>query len=82
VVGSSKFYYDVWGETITVARAIHTSAKQNVIQVSEALVRALDGLYTFIPLEPIEVKGEGTIPIWELHRLDAPIAIAATTVRP
>lgn len=82
VVGSSKFYYDVWGETITIARAIHSSAKQNVIQVTEPLVRALDGLYTFIPLAAIEVKGEGRIPIWELHRLEAPIAIASTTVVP
>lgn len=82
VVGSSKFYYDVWGETITIARAIHTSPKQNVIQVTESLVRALDGLYTFIPQAAIEVKGEGMIPIWELHRLDAAIAIAATTVGP
>jgi adenylate cyclase len=80
VVGSSRFYYDVWGETITIARAIHSSARQNVIQVTEPLVRALDGLYSFTPLEPIELKGEGLIPIWELQRLDAAIGIPASQV--
>ena len=78
VVGSGKFYYDVWGETVTIARAIHISPKQNVIQVTEPVRRALDGLYSFEPMAPVEVKGEGVIPIWELTRLDpALVSVAA-----
>ena len=77
VVGSGKFYYDVWGEPVTIARAIHISPKQNVIQVTEPVRRALDGLYSFEPLAPVEVKGEGVIPIWELTRLDPALVSAA-----
>jgi class 3 adenylate cyclase len=77
VVGSGKFYYDVWGETVTIARAIHISPKQNVIQVTEPVRRALDGLYSFEPMAPVEVKGEGVIPIWELTRLDPALVSAA-----
>ncbi len=77
VVGSGKFYYDVWGETVTIARAIHISPKQNVIQVTEPVRRALDGLYNFEPLPPVEVKGEGVIPIWELTRLDPALVSVA-----
>ena len=77
VVGSGKFYYDVWGETVTIARAIHLSPKQNVIQVTEPVRRALDGLYSFEPMAPVEVKGEGVIPIWELTRLDPALVSAA-----
>jgi len=77
VVGSGKFYYDVWGETVTIARAIHISPKQNVIQVTEPVRQALDGLYSFEPLAPVEVKGEGVIPIWELTRLDPALVPAA-----
>jgi len=77
VVGRGKFYYDVWGETMTIARAVHASPKQNVIQVTEPVRRALDGLYHFEPLAPVEVKGEGGIPIWELTRLDAALVAAA-----
>ena len=77
VVGSGKFYYDVWGETVTIARAIHISPKQNVIQVTEPVRRALDGLYRFEPLAPVEVKGEGVIPIWELTRLEPALVSAA-----
>ena len=77
VVGSGKFYYDVWGETVTIARAIHISPKQNVIQVTEPVRQALDGLYSFEPLAPVEVKGEGVISIWELTRLDPALVSAA-----
>jgi class 3 adenylate cyclase len=77
VVGSGKFYYDVWGETVTIARAIHISPKQNVIQVTEPVRQALDGLYSFEPLAPVEVKGEGVISIWELTRLDPALVPAA-----
>jgi len=77
VVGRGKFYYDVWGETVTIARAIHISPKQNVIQVTEPVRRALDGLYGFEPLAPVEVKGEGVIPIWELTRLDPALVSVA-----
>lgn len=71
VVGKGRFYYDVWGETMTIARAIHSSAKQNVIQVTEPVMRALEGLYAFESLAPVRLKGEGTIPIWELTPLHA-----------
>jgi class 3 adenylate cyclase len=79
VVGSSKFYYDVWGETMTIARAIHASPKKNVIQVSEPVARALDGLYHFEPLPPIPVKGEVAIAIWELSPLESPLVGTAVT---
>jgi len=77
VVGSGKFYYDVWGETVTIARAIHISPKQNVIQVTDPVRQALDGLYSFEPLAPVEVKGEGVITVWELTRLDPALVPAA-----
>jgi hypothetical protein len=48
-----------------------------VIQVTEPVRRALDGLYRFEPLAPVEVKGEAGIPIWELSPLDAALVTAA-----
>jgi class 3 adenylate cyclase len=82
VVGRSKFYYDVWGETMTIARAIHASPKQNVIQVTEPVARALDGLYRFDPLPAIQVKGEGAIAIWELSPLERALAGSAAADSP
>jgi hypothetical protein len=71
VVGSQRFYYDVWGETITIARSIGSSATQNVIHVSEPVKLALRGLYRFDHPSQITVKGQGDIPVWQIQRLAA-----------
>jgi len=73
VVGSHRFYYDVWGETITIARSIGSSATQNVIRVSEPVMTALQGLYRFDNPCQINVKGQGDIAAWEIQ----PLASAA-----
>jgi class 3 adenylate cyclase len=69
VVGSHRFYYDVWGETITIARSIGASATQNLIRVSEPVMVALRGLYRFENPAKVNVKGQGEIPVWEIQRL-------------
>jgi class 3 adenylate cyclase len=72
VVGSSRFYYDVWGETITIARAIGANARPSVIQVSEPVVLALRGLYSFDRVSSIAVKGQGELPVWQVKPLRLP----------
>jgi len=80
VVGSHRFYYDVWGETITIARSIGSSASQNLIRVSEPVMTALRGLYRFDHPSQISVKGQGDIAVWEIQPLSnaaSPLASAA-----
>ncbi|MEB3310844.1 MAG: adenylate/guanylate cyclase domain-containing protein [Snowella sp.] len=66
VVGRTKFHYSLWGETINLARVIHSSSRQNVIHVTQSVVKALEGLYQFDPIEAIAIKGKGKIPVWTL----------------
>ncbi|MGK7929979.1 MAG: adenylate/guanylate cyclase domain-containing protein [Microcystaceae cyanobacterium] len=69
IVGKSKFIYEVWGDTMKIAHGIHSSPKDDVIQVSEPVYLALEQLYHFKSLPPISVKGIGEIAIWELEQL-------------
>jgi class 3 adenylate cyclase len=66
VVRGERLSFDIWGETINIARGIHESRKHNVIQASAPIVEALRGLYSFKPLPPIGVKGHGEVAIWEV----------------
>ncbi len=59
VIGTHKFIYDVWGDTVNTASRMESHSVTGRIQVSAATARALAGL---LPLEPrgaIEVKGKG-----------------------
>lgn len=67
VVSRERLSFDIWGQTINIAREIHESPKRNVIQVTEPIQQALQGLYRFTPLPPVSVKGYGSVPIWEVE---------------
>ncbi len=69
VVGKTKFNYEVWGETINIAKQIHESPKQNVIQASGSVFEALQGLYRFEPVKEIEADEVGALSIWEVTPL-------------
>jgi class 3 adenylate cyclase len=71
VVGKTKFIYELWGETITIASAIHESPDINIIQVTEEVFEALTGMYNFVPSTGVAIKGKGTIPVWALKPLDS-----------
>ncbi|MDX1624627.1 MAG: adenylate/guanylate cyclase domain-containing protein [Gemmatimonadota bacterium] len=68
VIGEEKFAYDVWGEPVTLASRMQTLGVADRIQVTEPVVRALEGRYTFEPRGEIDVKGRGRLPVWFLER--------------
>jgi class 3 adenylate cyclase len=71
VVGKTKFNYEVWGETVNIARKIHESPGQNVIQATQSVFDALQGLYHFEPVADVVMKGKGKLAVWEVTPLDA-----------
>jgi class 3 adenylate cyclase len=63
VVGKTRFNYEVWGETINIAKQIHESPGQNQIHVSQSVYEALQGLYSF---ELVAEQGSAELPIWRV----------------
>jgi class 3 adenylate cyclase/ActR/RegA family two-component response regulator len=59
VIGTHKFAYDVWGDTVNTASRMESHSVTGRIHVSEATRRALDGRFQFEPRGQIEVKGKG-----------------------
>lgn len=71
IVGKTKFIYELWGETINIAREIHDSPDQNIIQVTQEVYDTLRGMYNFKPGSAVEVKGKGKVTVWTLKPLEA-----------
>jgi class 3 adenylate cyclase len=65
VVGRSKFIFDLWGETVTVAHALPDPGGAS-IQVTGAVHERLGDLYPFEGPGEAEVKGKGRVPVWSL----------------
>lgn len=59
VVGTSKFAYDVWGDTVNVASRLETTSEPGRIQVSADLARRLGPAFLVEPRGMVDLKGKG-----------------------
>ena len=59
VIGTRKFVYDVWGDTVNVASRLESSAEPNRIQVSEPVAETLRGSFDLEPQGTVDLKGKG-----------------------
>lgn len=66
VIGTSKFAYDLWGDTVNTASRMEASSPAGEIQVSERAYQRLDDEYRFSSRGSVEVKGKGSIPTYLL----------------
>ena len=65
IVGRDKFIYDLWGDTVTIARGLHSEESMAVLVTQEVYER-LDSVRAFVPAGAVEIKGKGLIKIWRL----------------
>jgi adenylate cyclase len=59
IVGTSKFAYDVWGDTVNVASRLETTSEPGRIHVSPELASRLQTGYVLEPRGSVELKGKG-----------------------
>ncbi|MBR5400724.1 MAG: hypothetical protein IK102_02830 [Treponema sp.] len=67
VIGTQKFIYDVWGDTVNVASRMESAANPGAIRITEDLKNMLEGK-GFEFTEPIvcKIKGKGTMKTFEI----------------
>jgi adenylate cyclase len=59
VVGTTKFAYDLWGDTVNTASRMELHGLPGQIQVTASTYELLKDKYVFQPRGTIEVKGKG-----------------------
>jgi class 3 adenylate cyclase len=72
VIGTTKFIYDLWGDTVNIASRMESTGIPGVIQVSRSVYEQLKEEYSFEARGPIEVKGKGLVETWLLQPNRAP----------
>ncbi len=71
VVGTSKFQFDVWGDTVNMASRMESSGETGRIQISDTTYQLLNGGFSCQPRGLIEVKGKGPMNTWYLVSEDS-----------
>ena len=59
IIGTHKFIYDVWGDTVNVASRLEAHGLPGRIHVSDEMRRALEHCYEFEPRGDITLRGKG-----------------------
>ena len=66
VIGTDKFSYDLWGDTVNTASRMQSAGVAGCIQVTDRTYRRLRDRYRFERRDPIQVKGTGELVTWFL----------------
>ena len=66
VVGSRRFFYDVWGDAVNVASRMESTDSVGRIQVPETMYQRLKDDFVLQERGRIDVKGKGPMRTWYL----------------
>ena len=74
VIGSKKFSYDLWGDTVNTASRMESHGAPGVIQVTAATYELIKDAFICESLGVVPVKGKGELPVWRVTGIksDAP----------
>ncbi len=61
VIGTKKFSYDLWGDTVNIASRMESTGEAGRIQVTEEVYRELQSAFAFQERGMIPVKGKGQL---------------------
>jgi class 3 adenylate cyclase/integral membrane sensor domain MASE1 len=69
IIGTKRFTYDLWGDTVNIASRMESQGTEGCIQVTETTYRILQAKYLLQKRGTIEVKGRGEmVTYWLLSR--------------
>jgi class 3 adenylate cyclase len=66
VIGTKKFIYDVWGDTVNLASRMESQGVAGRVQVSHAVMERLGDGYRCEPRGLVDIKGKGPTPTYFL----------------
>lgn len=81
VIGTRKFQYDIWGDTVNTASRMESHSEPGRIQISEATNELINRDFATTYRGPIEVKGKGTLTTWWLEGAGRPAPATSDRAR-
>jgi len=66
VIGSRKFSYDLWGDTVNTASRMESHGQANVIQITHSTYDLIREEFVCEARGAIQVKGKGEMAVWRV----------------
>ncbi|MBV8140677.1 MAG: adenylate/guanylate cyclase domain-containing protein, partial [Verrucomicrobia bacterium] len=75
VIGTKKFIYDLWGDTVNLASRMESAGVPDRIQVTRSVYEQLKDSFQLQSRGLVSVKGKGEIETWLLHGQLRPVEV-------
>jgi len=66
IIGTKKFIYDLWGDTVNTASRMESHGKPGYIQVTQATYEKIQDRFCFEARGAVDIKGMGSMPAYWL----------------
>jgi len=70
IVGTKKYIYDIFGDTVNTASRIETASAPMRLTVSEDIIKLIHQNFQIVPRGPIELKGKGPMELYFVNRTE------------
>ncbi len=70
IVGTKKFQYDIWGDTVNVAAGMEDNSESGKVNISEATFNLVKDHFLCEPRGKVTVKNKGEIEMYFVERLN------------
>ena len=81
-LGTRKFAYDVWGDTVNLASGMESSGEPGKVNVSEATWRATAPLFDWTDRGPVRAEGQGQIQLYVAESIRPELSVDGLGLRP
>jgi len=68
VVGTKKFAYDIWGDTVNIASRLESNSQPGKINVSESTYKLIKDSFDCEYRGEIEAKNKGMMKMYYVHK--------------
>lgn len=68
VIGTHKFHYDVWGDTVNIASRMESHGEVGRVQITDATYELLGPEFECEPRGVVDIKGKGPMRTWFVAR--------------
>ena len=69
IIGTKKFSYDLWGDTVNIASRMESHGQPGEIQISEVTMKLLGNNFEFDPQGEIDIKNSVRMPTYLLRKV-------------